>query len=163
MREGGWANVRGRRRAAGKMRMDWGGGMACSVTASSQQMCISGLHASKWWHCTGWASEKPQEHGSRGSGSPLRLCLHSFVTVYQASENEKGARMCAMLEVTDFLVQTKLGEAQQSIEELRDQASCRTAELERGRQAAAADASAAAKQLAEAQVSACDPPFNTAS
>ena len=50
-----------------------------------------------------------------------------------------------------------LGEAQQSVEELRGQVSCRTAELERSRQTAAADASAAAKELAGAQVSSCDP------
>ena len=65
--------------------------------------------------------------------------------------------------LTGCWVQAKLGEAQQSIEELRGQVSCRTAELERGRQAAAADASAAAKQLAGAQVSACDPPGNLTS
>ena len=65
--------------------------------------------------------------------------------------------------MTGCWVQKKLGEAQQSIEELRGQASCRTAELVRGRQAAAADASAAAKQLAEAQVSACESPLNTGS
>ncbi|CAK0784596.1 hypothetical protein CVIRNUC_007800 [Coccomyxa viridis] len=57
----------------------------------------------------------------------------------QASQQDVGA------------LQAKLGEAQQSVEELRGQVSCRTAELERGRQTAAAAASAAAKELAGAQ------------
>ncbi len=80
----------------------------------------------------------------------LRQRLHSFVR--ERGDVRQRAAMCLI----GGRVQAKLGEAQQSVEELRGQVSCRTAELESGRQTAAADASAAAKELAGALVSSCD-------